>query len=202
MSTLLVVALLLAGSGRTSGHAAATDETGGGSLAGRLLVATPGMGDPNFAQTVILLVAHERQGAMGLVVNRPVRAVPAAELLKALGIEAADATGAITVYAGGPVEPERAFLLHTTDVMLKDSMKLAGGIAMSSDRAMLQAVAAGKGPAKRLFAFGYAGWGERQLEAEIARGDWFTMPADLSLVFADDPDRTWERALELRPTSL
>ena len=198
----LFIALLLFPYGDTSGRSTATDEPGAESLAGRLLVSTPTMRDPTFATTVIYLIAHEPQGAMGLVVNRRAREVTFAELFKVLGVEPGEAAGKIAVYSGGPVEPERGFLLHSPDVMLKDSTALPSGVAMTNDPAMLQAIAAGKGPAQHLFAFGYAGWGAKQLETEIARGDWFTMPADPALIFAEDPDRTWERAQERRPTTL
>ena len=182
--------------------AAAVDEPVAASLAGQLLVASRDLSDTGFAETVVYLMVQDAGGGVGLVVNRPGREVPLSEILAALGLDAAGAVGRITVHEGGPVEPGRPFLLHTPDLMLKDSKALPGGTALTNDPAMLRAIGAGRGPAHHLFAFGYVGWAGGQLEAEIARGDWFAIPSELALIFAAEPARSWERALQRQPTAL
>jgi putative transcriptional regulator len=113
-----------------------------------------------------------------------------------------EAEGSLQVYAGGPVEPQRGFLLHSPETMLPASRKLADGVALTADPAMLQAIAAGKGPARRLFIFGYCGWDAGQLENEIGTGAWFDLAADPALVFAPDPAASWQQAVDRRQTPL
>ena len=201
LAPFIAVLLLFQPSGGTQ-KASTPDEPVRDSLAGKLLVASPQLQDPGFAQTVIYMMTDDADGAVGLVVNRPGPEITYAKLFEALGIKPADVPGKLTVFAGGPVEPERAFLLHTPDVMVAGSNPLPNGLAVTSDPAMLRSIAEGKGPAKHLLIFGYAGWGPKQLAGEIARGDWFSIPTDLSLIFADDPAKTWQRAQDRRPTSL
>jgi putative transcriptional regulator len=196
--------LLLAAAAPAAARAAAGGDAPAppATLAGRLLVASEAMRDPGFAETVIVMAAHDADGALGFIVNRPGRVVPIAELAQALGLELSEAQGRLPVFAGGPVQPERGFLLHSPEVMLSGSRKLADGLALTADRAALQAIASGKGPAKRLFLFGYCGWDKGQLEAEIGDGDWFDMALDPALVFADDPAKSWQQALDRRQTPL
>ncbi|MCH8809477.1 MAG: YqgE/AlgH family protein, partial [Proteobacteria bacterium] len=106
------------------GLAAPTEGTWDDSLAGRLLVATEKMGDPRFQKTVIYMIEHNRDGAMGLVINVPMGAVPAAKLFNRLGLDGDGLEGEIEVYFGGPVDPERGFLLHSADVLLEGSVRV------------------------------------------------------------------------------
>ena len=179
---------------------------GGDSLAGRLVVASENMADPRFQHTVIYMVEHNAGGAMGLIVNVPFGAVPLARLFERLGLEggleAPEAAGEIEVYYGGPVEPERGFLLHSTEVLMAGSIVIGQGVAMTAEAEMLHKIVRGEGPQQTLFAFGYSGWGPRQLESEFARDDWFTIPFDPALVFAADPARSWERAAARRGLDL
>jgi putative transcriptional regulator len=181
---------------------AAADEPVTANPDGQLLVASRDLSDAGFAEAVIYILAHDEGGAVGLIVNRPAREVALTEVFGVLGLDAAGVAGRITVYAGGPVEPERPFLIHTPETMLKDSKALPGGVALTNDPAMLRAIGRGKGPTRYLLAFGYVGWAGGQLEAEIARGDWFAIPPELSLIFATEPERSWEKALQRRPTAL
>lgn len=169
----------------------------GESLAGRLLVATPEMGDPNFDHTVIYMVSHDETGAMGLVVNRPLARGPISDLLKGFGAESEGVKGEIVLHYGGPVERERALVLHTSDYVGKTTNVL-GGLAVTADVGVVQALARGEGPQRSLFALGYAGWAPGQLEAEIKANAWFSIPADEALLFEGAPDSKWERALARR----
>ena len=167
-------------------------------LSGQLLVALEELRDPRFFHTVIYMIRHDRDGAMGLVVNRPLRDVPAAELLAGLGIRGDGVAGTIRVHYGGPVESGRGFVLHTTDRMVSGSQLVVDGVAFTASPEMLEAIARGSGARRSIVALGYAGWAPGQLEGEMKRGAWATVPSDVALVFSAEPERTWERALARR----
>jgi putative transcriptional regulator len=172
------------------------------SLAGQLLIAAPNMGDPRFYQTVVLLVLHDRNGAMGIVVNRPLEERPLASLLEVLGETATGVAGSVRIFAGGPVQPELGFVLHSADYHRPDTVGIEGHLAMTSSREILRDIANGRGPKQSLVAFGYAGWGPGQLEGELAQRFWFTTPADANLVFEEARDRLWENAMTRRTQDL
>jgi putative transcriptional regulator len=172
------------------------------SLAGQLLVAAPSMGDPRFYQTVIMLVRHDRTGVMGIVVNRPLQERPLAALLEALGERADGATGNVRIFAGGPVQPELGFVLHSAEYRRADTMEIDGHVAMTSSREILRDIAANRGPKQSLVAFGYAGWAPGQLEGELMQGVWFTAPADAKLLFEEERERVWENAVTRRTQDL
>jgi putative transcriptional regulator len=172
------------------------------SLAGQLLIAAPNMGDPRFYQTVVLLVLQDRNGAMGIVVNRPLEERPLASLLEVLGETATGVAGSVRIFAGGPVQPELGFVLHSADYHRPDTVGIEGHLAMTSSREILRDIANGRGPKQSLVAFGYAGWGPGQLEAELAQRFWFTTPADANLVFEEARDRLWENAMTRRTQDL
>jgi putative transcriptional regulator len=172
------------------------------SLAGQLLVAAPSMGDPRFYQTVIMLVRHDRTGAMGIVVNRPLQERPLAALLEALGEKADGAAGNVRIFAGGPVQPELGFVLHSAEYRRADTMEIDGHVAMTSSREILRDIAANRGPKQSLVAFGYAGWAPGQLEGELVQGVWFTAPADAKLLFEEEREGVWENAVTRRTQDL
>lgn len=174
----------------------------GRSIAGQLLVATDRMGDPRFAETVIYMIEHDREGALGLVVNRPLGQAPIAAVLERLGLEAEAERGEIAVHTGGPVEPGRAFVLHSADVMAEGSRAVDEDFAVSSRPAILRLIGQGAGPKHSIFVFGYAGWGPGQLDGELARADWFVIPAETGLVFAPDPAQSWREAVKRRAVEL
>ena len=165
-------------------------------LTGRLLVAMPSMGDPRFARAVIFLCAHGEGGAMGIVVNRAAGEMTLADLAAHLEIEAG-APRELPIYMGGPVEPGRGFVLHSDDWDGDVSTAAAGkGFALTSTRDAVEALATGDGPVWALVALGYAGWGEGQLEDEIAEGAWLIAEADADLVFFTPDDEKWNAALK------
>jgi putative transcriptional regulator len=173
------------------------------SVAGRLLVATPELEDPNFRHTVVYMVQHDNSGAMGLVLNRVLGKGPVAELLHGLGIDSeADPSREIEVHYGGPVEAGRGFVLHSPDYSGEDTVVLSDLAALTSSLDVLSAIAAGKGPKRSLFVLGYAGWAPGQLEAEIAAGAWEIVDADEGLLFDDRVDSKWQRALDRRGVDL
>ncbi len=163
-------------------------------LTGQLLVATPEMKDPRFFQAVIYMVRHSEDGAMGLVINRPVGIGPISELLKGLGVESEGAKGKIVLHYGGPVERGKGFVLHTKDYIKGATQVVDDRFAVTADIKILQAIAHGKGPKHSLVIMGYAGWAPRQLEAEIKAGGWFSIAAEEGLVFDKEAEDKWERA--------
>jgi putative transcriptional regulator len=171
-------------------------------ITGQLLVATPEMRDPRFIETVIYMVKHDAEGALGLVINRPVAKGPIEDLLKGFGIESSGATGEIIVHYGGPVSPRAGFVLHSDDVLLENSTKVADGIAMTADPKLIEAISQGKGPHRSLFMLGYAGWAPGQLEAELQAGSWFVVSGDKALIFDKDADAKWSRAMDKRKIPL
>ncbi len=166
------------------------------SLAGLLLVASPEMGDPRFTRTVIYMVRHDAQGAMGLVINRPIGHLPLAGLLEQLGLSTEGVTGDVRVHYGGPVEASQGFVLHTTDFSGAATRVVKNGVAMTSTPDVIRAIATGKGPRRRLLTLGYAGWGPGQLEGELARGAWVVAAADEALVFDENDEGKWRRAMD------
>ncbi len=168
----------------------------GSCLAGQMLVAMPGLKDPRFSKTVIYMCAHGAEGAMGLVVNRSLEALSFPALLGQLGIESSsDAKDRIKVHFGGPVESGRGFVLHSPDYAQESTMIVDERVALTATVDILKAIADGDGPKQCLLALGYAGWGPGQLDAEIIRNGWLQVVSDNDLVFGDDLDTKWERAM-------
>src|SRR3954454_12686671 len=153
------------------------------SLAGRLLVDAPTMPDSRFARTVVLLVEHNPRGAFGVIVNLPAGERPFAVLLESMGEKDLAVSGNVRVFAGGPVQPEAGFVVHSTEYHDAGTLLITDQIAMTSSRQILLDIGSGKGPQKSLVAFGYAGWGPGQLEGEIEHGAWLMAPADPKIVF-------------------
>lgn len=176
------------------------DVTAPPSLAGQLLIAAPEMSDP-FNHAVILLAQHSRDGALGIIINHPLAMRPIASLLEALGAEGSGVTGNIPIFLGGPVSPTTAFVIHSADYRRDDTMDIDGRVALSDAVGVLGDIAGGKGPAKSLVTLGYAGWAPSQLDDEIARGAWVTVPENPQLVFDDDRTKVWTDAMALHKTA-
>jgi putative transcriptional regulator len=198
-SVAVAVLLTVAGIGA---RAAAQRPSPSDDLTGRLLVATPQMLDPKFMRTVIYMVQHDSGGAMGLVLNRPMVEIPLARVLEQLGIESKDASGTIRTHYGGPVERTRGFVLHTADYVGKSTQLIRDGVAMTWQPEIWRAIAGGAGPRRSLFVLGHSGWAPGQLEAEMAAGHWVAVAADEALLFDEDYDGKWPRAMARRRISL
>ena len=167
-------------------------------LSGRLLIAMPGIGDPRFERAVVFLCAHDAEHAIGIAVNRPVDGLNLTSLFERIGVDPplrrlADEA----VLMGGPVERERGFVLHTDDYLLDDvSLPVKPGLALTTTRDVLQAMGGDTAPRKAILALGYAGWGAGQLEREVRENVWLVCDPDEALIFGDDFDHKWSRALE------
>jgi len=166
-------------------------------LTGRLLVAMPGIDDPRFERSVIYLCAHDDGHAMGLTINRPVDGLTVANLLKRLNVEPAEDAGKDLVLMGGPVEPERGFVLHTDDYACEPtSLIIPGGLVLTATREVLEALAGRQPhPRRAIMTLGYAGWDAGQVEREIRDNVWLVCDPDEALVFDDDHEHKWSRAL-------
>lgn len=165
-------------------------------LSGKLLIAMPGLEDPRFQHSVILLCAHSEGRAMGLIVNKPMPDLSFSGLLEHLGMRRLDRGRDIRVHFGGPVDRGRGFVLHTDDWADGEAtMQVPGGLRMTATLDILQAIANGQGPKEALLALGYSGWGEGQLENEIGRNDWLVCDARSDLVFSDQDPGKWAGAL-------
>jgi len=174
----------------------------GGSLAGQLLIASPEIGDPRFDHAVILMVRHDKEGAFGINVNRPIEHRSLDDLLREMDERDTGIDGSIRVFAGGPVEPGIGFVVHSADYHRAETLDIDGRVAMTSSRETLHDIGHHKGPLKFLVAFGYAGWGPGQLENELAQHGWFTSPEDSQLTFDDNRARVWETAMARRARDL
>ena len=169
------------------------------SLQGMFLIAEKKMDDPNFSRTVVLIVDHNRAGAMGLIVNREMGIGPLKDILKPLGIAEQEIDGdgqpPVRLHFGGPVEFGRAFVLHSGDYTEDGTIPVLKGVSLTAQPGVLKSIAKGKGPARYILLLGYAGWAPGQLEAEMKRGGWETAPADAEITLDNDVKTKWERAI-------
>lgn len=163
-------------------------------LANQLLIALPALEDPNFSRSVALVCQHDGDGAMGVVVNRTSE-YTLGDVFEQMGIDAADETlRAQWVLAGGPVHPERGFVLHDGARSWDSTLAVADGLYVTTSRDILEAMARGDGPANATVALGCAGWGAGQLEYELTENSWLTVPADADLLFRTPLDARWQAA--------
>jgi putative transcriptional regulator len=176
-----------------------------GWLTGQLLVAMPTMPDPRFTHAVIYICSHGPNGAMGLVVNRLYGEINFHMLLQQLNVRPSAETVELPVHFGGPVEVGRGFVLHSPDYLREGTMRVDDNVALSATVEILQAISAGGGPERLMMALGYTGWGAGQLDAEMQANGWLTAPADDAILFDDEIETKWERALAkigISPTML
>lgn len=165
-------------------------------LTGKLIVAMPAMGDPRFERAVILICAHSADGAMGLIVNKPMPDLRFHDLLTQLKIPHGPRARDIRLLIGGPVERGRGFVLHSPEYAGGGStMTIAKRYGMTATLDVLEALGHGGGPAQAIMALGYSGWGPGQLEGEIARNDWLTGEPSEALIYGAQDGRKWAAAL-------
>jgi len=168
----------------------------GGFLSGQLLIAMPGISDPRFERTLILICAHDNEHAMGLALNRPVEGLTVPDLLERLGIHSTIEIPPDLVRVGGPVGASGGFVLHTEEYVGEYSLPVGPGVRLTPTREILEAMASqDQRPRRSLLALGYAGWGAGQLEREIRENVWLTCDPDESLIFDEDHESKWARAV-------
>jgi putative transcriptional regulator len=164
-------------------------------LTGQLLVAMPDMADPRFARAVIYMCSHNPTGAMGLVVNRLFGEADFRMLLDQLNVEASIGTPDVQVQFGGPVEMGRGFVLHSGEYLREGTTRINEAVCVTATVEIIQDIADGKGPEQIVMALGYTGWGAGQLEEELKSNGWLTVEADENIIFGDDLDSKWDRAM-------
>jgi putative transcriptional regulator len=162
-------------------------------LSGQFLLAMPGIGDPRFEKAVIAMCVHDEDGALGIGLGRLVPRIGFHDLLKQLDIAPGDAPDR-PIHLGGPVEPQRGFILHSGDWGGSESIDVGGRWRLSATLDILRAIAEGTGPTRWVAALGYAGWGAGQLEDEMGRHGWFVTPGTEDLLYESEVDTRWAEA--------
>ena len=163
-------------------------------LTNQLLIAMPGMADPNFSTTVTLICEHNDDGALGIIINRPLN-LKLSGLFEQLSVDDADPdVGSSPVMAGGPVGTERGFVLHGKDHSFENTLSVSDDIQLTLSRDVIDAMATGEGPEKSLVAIGYAGWEPGQLEQEMLANAWLNVDATPELVFDTPFEERWDSA--------
>lgn len=164
-------------------------------LTHHFLIAMPQLADPNFQHTVTYICAHSAEGAMGIVINRPLD-MPLGEVLAQMDLASEDGrVNAMAVYDGGPVQRDRGFVLYRPPYEYDSTLRVSDTVALATSRDILEAICRGEGPADTLVALGYAGWGAGQLEQEMVQNAWLTTPADEDILFRTPHDQRYARAV-------
>jgi putative transcriptional regulator len=167
-----------------------------GSLAGKLLVAMPGIGDPRFDQAVILMCLHTSETAMGLIINKPRAELTLGDVLGHLGIEASGELAGRNVLAGGPVKQDRGYVLHSQDFCAEEATQtVAPGINLTATRDVLMAMATDHPPERFVLALGHSNWSAGQLESELAHNAWLVAEPDQAIIFGDEHEDKWTSAI-------
>ena len=165
-------------------------------LVGQLLLAMPGIGDPRFEHAVIAMCSHDEGGALGIGIGAHVPGIGLHALMRQLDLDPGEAPDA-PLHAGGPVEPNRGFVIHSDDWAGEGSVDVAGRWRLTATLDVLKALAEGRGPSRWLAALGYAGWGAGQLESEMSRNAWLSVSADPDIIFDVPPEDRYPAALKL-----
>ena len=161
------------------------------------LIAMPAMGDPNFHHSVTYICEHNEQGALGITINRPMN-LNLGDIFDQLNLERSpDISESAPILLGGPVQPERGFVLHNPRGQWDSSMETGKNIQVTTSQDVLQAMARGEGPDQAIVALGYAGWTAGQLELEVVENAWLTVPSSREILFETPYDKRWESAAAL-----
>jgi putative transcriptional regulator len=172
-----------------------TNELVPGSLCNHFLIAMPSMQDSSFAHSVTYICEHSDEGAMGIVINNPMPMM-LHEIYAQMDLKVSPNQGHQPVVAGGPVQQERGFVIHSSEIEWHSTLKVSPDISLTASRDIIVALAEGQGPKEWLVALGYAGWGEGQLEAEIAANSWLTVPANKEIIFNTPFEQRWTAAAQ------
>jgi len=166
-------------------------------LTGKILIAMPSIGDDRFSNAVILICAHAEDFAMGLVLNKPIPGLSLPELLTQMDIETDIQLPEIEVLDGGPVGRDRGFVIHSEDFNCDEAtMHISDKLCLTATRDALNAIASKTPPSQAVLALGYSGWGAGQLEEEISQNAWLVCDPDPKLVYLQDHEDKWTKALE------
>ncbi len=168
-------------------------------LTNNLLIAMPTMADPHFFHSVTYLCDHNADGAMGIIINRPLN-ISLSDIALQIGCEQDTITpqcSDIPIYEGGPVSHDRGYILHTPFGEWQSSIRISDNVCLTTSQDILESIIAGKAPDKYIIALGYAGWSEGQLEYEITQNAWLNGPSDNSVLFDSPVDERWTSSAHL-----
>jgi putative transcriptional regulator len=172
----------------------------GAYLNNQLLIAMPSLGDPNFSHTVTLVCEHNKEGALGIIINRPME-MAIGEVFEQLDLATQDLKlRNQPVLRGGPVAPERGFVVHPPNPIASvydATLAVSDAVHVTTSRDILAAIARGEGPSQAVMALGYAGWGAGQLEEEIRSNAWLNVPVDPTILFDIPYEDRWNAAMKL-----
>ena len=166
-------------------------------LTGQIIVSMPSLEDERFYKTVIYICAHSSEGSMGIIINKKIDYDLYPDLLQQLGIDKPLNNKKLFIRYGGPVESGRGFVLHSDDMVRKETLNIDKGVALTSTAEFFDDLSKGKGPKNCILALGYAGWQPGQLEHEIMRNSWMSLSVDNSFLFDDEVSRKWSQAYKL-----
>ncbi|MBT59595.1 MAG: YqgE/AlgH family protein [Acidiferrobacteraceae bacterium] len=160
------------------------------------LIAMPTLEDPTFERSVALICQHDDKGAMGIVINRSIP-LTLGEVLEQLDLSASTINNPQRpIFSGGPVQPERGLVLHSRESEWDSTIPIGDTLALTTSKDILEAMSENRGPSKALFALGYAGWTEGQLEREVGENSWLSAPADNDIIFNTPVEHRWFEAAE------
>ncbi len=165
-------------------------------LTGQIIVSMPSLQDERFFKTVIYMCAHSSEGSMGIIINKKIDYDLYPNLLEQLGVDK-PLNNKLFIRYGGPVESGRGFVLHSDDMIRKESLNINKGVALTSTSEFFDDLALGNGPKNSILALGYAGWGPGQLEFEIMQNSWMNLPIDCNFIFDDNVSNKWNEAYQL-----
>ena len=174
-------------------------------LTGKILIASPSMLDPRFDKSVIYVCEHSLNGAMGIIINQPIKEIQLNEIFSQMNIKSIGKNFKRDVYFGGPVETSRGFILHSSDYEIPETIHLNNEVSLSSSTEILQSIAKGTGPENYFMAFGYSGWSSGQLDQEIKDNSWLHTEADNKILWHYKNKEKWNKALYkigIKPGSL
>ena len=166
-------------------------------LTGQIIVSMPALEDERFYKTVIYMCAHSSEGSMGIIINKKIDYDLYPDLLEQLGIDKPLDKKKLFIRYGGPIESGRGFVLHSDDMIRKETLNIDKGVALTSTAEFFDDLSIGKGPKNSILALGYAGWAPGQLEAEILQNSWMSLPVDTSFLFDDEVSRKWTQAYKI-----
>tara|TARA_B100001029_G_C14998293_1_gene416404 strand:- start:211 stop:798 length:588 start_codon:yes stop_codon:yes gene_type:complete len=164
-------------------------------LTGKMLIASPSMLDPRFDKSVIYVCEHSSNGAMGIIINQPIKEIQLTQIFSQMNIKSIDKGFNRDVYFGGPLETSRGFIIHSSDYQVPETIHLDNQVSLSSSTEILQSIAKGVGPENYFMAFGYAGWSSGQLDQEIKENSWLHTESDNRILWHYENKEKWNKAL-------
>jgi putative transcriptional regulator len=167
-------------------------------LTDHFLIATSELEDSVFDKSIIYIYEHTIEGAMGVIINHPMKDVTFEQVVDDVGVAAnIECLGHIDIFQGGPVEVQRGFVIHTTDYKDGDTLAISADVAISTTGDVVSAIANSRGPKHFNFCLGYSGWGSQQLEDEVAENVWLVLPRTNDILFTTEPKKRYEKAIAM-----